>query len=601
ERSIEGEVKERNQARQIYESAKAAGYVASLLEQERPNIFTQSVANIEPGSTVTVEISYVETLAMKDGVYEFAFPMVVGPRYIPGQPSQTPPLPAGWTARTGVVLLGPASLSAPDSARLLTLLDSAIPVATPNDERLAVLGAPTQQLSATYADGSQEPVLLYANGCGAVGGRWFVVPSSNAPDGNGFAPDTNQVPDASRVTPMPVRPSTRAGHDISLSVSMDTGGPGLRDLVSQLHGVDLKWDGTNRCTLSLRGGSTIPNKDFVLNWGLEGKGVLEGAFSYVRPHALKSLAGADADAGAHAVANAGGDAAADVGVGASNTVDGFVTLVMTPPPPAPNSPGLARELVFVMDTSGSMNGFPIEKSKEVMRKALAAMRADDRFNVVTFAGSTAVLWPEVRPATPENVKIGLDFVNGARSGGGTEMMTAINAALVQMPTDGVTVAPDGSVSVPPGTPVSPAPGVDPQQAQIGADDQSPESQRRAANIRPMRVAVFLTDGFVGNDQGIIAAVAQNAGSTRVFTFGIGNSVNRYLLEEMARQGRGACDIVLLSEGADAAVDLFTRRMQTPVLRDISVTFEGLDVTDLQPSGRLLPDLFDIQPLVVHGR
>jgi hypothetical protein len=600
ERVVDGVVKERDLARMVYEAAREQGYVASLLEQERPNIFTQSVANIEPGSTVTVEISYVETLAMKDGTYEFAFPMVVGPRYVPGQPSQARPVPAGWTARTGVVLLGPAGIEVapatdaeaapgataapaatpmppapPSGPRLLAQLEDAIPVETPGADVRAALGEPVVRFTATYADGSQEPGALHASGAGDVGGRWFVLPSSAAPAGQGFAPGTAEVPDASRITPMPVRPETRAGHDVSLSVTLDTGGPGVRQLVSQQHGVDVAWTGPSRCTIALRGGSTIPNRDFVLQWGLDGGGVLEGAFSHARQTA------AEADRAAPAPPH-----------------DGFFTLVMTPPPPSANPEAIARELVFVLDTSGSMSGFPIEKSKEVMRRMLASMRPADTFNVVTFAGATAVLWPELRPATADNVRVALDFVNGRQAGGGTEMMKAIEAALVQMPRGPVEVPPDGRASVPPRTPVSPTGGTRAAESAPAGSDAGPQSRAGAA---PMRIAVFLTDGYVGNDQGIIAAVARNADTTRVFTFGIGTSVNRYLLEEMARQGRGACDIVLLSDAADAAVDLFTRRIQTPVLRDITVEFRGVEVTDLHPRGRLLPDLFDTQPLVVHGR
>lgn len=599
ERVVEGIVKERSMARFIYEAARNEGFVASLLEQERPNIFTQSVANIEPGSTVDVEISYIETLAMQDGTYQFAFPMVVTPRYIPGQSANTAPLPAGWTPRDGVILLGPAKLTitadaaapapvtildpnvaaivvvnptAPPStppsstadAVLAMQLDTARAVQSPSQEQLSALGEPTQKFSATYPDGSQEPGALYKSGAGSIGGRWFLLAVDSSPSGSGFAANNAKVPDASRITPMPVRPDTRAGHDISLAVNIDSGGPDLRDVVSQLHGIAVKWDGNSRCALTLQGGNTIPNKDFVLNWGLKGASVLEGVFS------------------------------------SSDANGGFVTVVMNPPPPSTKPAALPRELVFVMDTSGSMKGRPFEKSKEVMRSALAAMRPEDSFNVVTFAGSTAVLWPEVRPATKDNVEIALKFVEGRQSGGGTEMMKALDAALVQMPGLAPVAQPDGSVVVPPRTPVSP--GQAPADLAGGDDPGSGESKRGSARgLPPMRVAIFLTDGEVGNDQGIIDAVEKNAGTTRVFTFGIGNSINRYLLEEMARRGRGACDIVLTSDNADKAVELFVRRMQTPVLQDITVSFEGVEVADLLPSGRLLPDLFDVQPLIVHGR
>ncbi len=561
ERVVDGTVKERSLARFIYQSARDQGYVASLLEQERPNIFTQSVANIETGATVDVEISYIETLSMQDGTYEFAFPMVVTPRYIPGGPSGAQPLPAGWSRRDGVILLGPAGLEAGLAARL----ERAIPVQPPSAEQLALLGEPTVNFSAAYVDGSREPGAIYASGAGQVGGRWFVQPSDDSPSGSGFSRDTNQVPDASRITPMPVLPHERAGHDISIAVNIDTGGPELRDLVSQLHGVQVKWNGNTRCSLQLQGGNAIPNKDFVLNWGLKGTSVLEGVFAF-DSGTLESQ---------------------------SKNQGGFVTLVMNPPPPTAGVRALPRELVFVMDTSGSMSGQPMEKSKEVMRKSLAAMRQEDRFNVVTFAGSTAVLWPDLRPASKDNVEEALKFVEGRRAGGGTEMMKAIEAALVQMPGKTPATNPDGSIVVPPRTPISP------QQAGAQGDDE--RGAEPAPAPPPMRVAIFLTDGEIGNDQGVIAAVAANAGTTRVFTFGIGNSINRYLLQEMARRGRGACDIVLTTDDADKAVELFARRLQTPVLQDITVAFEGVQVTDLQPSGALLPDLFDVQPLVIHGR
>src|SRR4029077_16525748 len=84
DRTIRGKIMKREEARQVYEAARSEGKTARLLDQERPNIFTQAVANIMPGDKVIIEISYVETLKYEDGAYEFVFPMTVGPRYIPG-------------------------------------------------------------------------------------------------------------------------------------------------------------------------------------------------------------------------------------------------------------------------------------------------------------------------------------------------------------------------------------------------------------------------------------------------------------------------------------------------------------------------------------
>ncbi|MFM1832766.1 MAG: hypothetical protein RLZZ461_1082, partial [Planctomycetota bacterium] len=120
---------------------------------------------------------------------------------------------------------------------------------------------------------------------------------------------------------------------------------------------------------------------------------------------------------------------------------------------------------------------------------------------------------------------------------------------------------------------------------------------------PMRIVMFFTDGYVGNDQAIIQAVRDNARSTRVFSLGIGNSVNRYLLDEMARHGRGAVDYVLLADGADEVVETLAKRIETPVLTDIEVKVEGVaafDILPMNPAG-LLPDLYDAKPILLHAR
>ena len=121
-------------------------------------------------------------------------------------------------------------------------------------------------------------------------------------------------------------------------------------------------------------------------------------------------------------------------------------------------------------------------------------------------------------------------------------------------------------------------------------------------VRPLRIAMFFTDGYVGNDLAIIDAVKRHRGTTRVFPFGIGNSVNRLLLDSMALAGGGAAEYVLLESDAEAAVDRLTRRTRTPVLTDIRVQFtEQLPVIDVLPALDNIPDLFDEQPLVILGR
>jgi len=622
EKTIEGEVKERSIARAMYEDARESGYVASLLEQERPNIFTQSVANIEPGATVKVRIATIELARRKNGIAEYVFPMVVGPRYIPGHAASMPTLPDGWEVREGVVLRAPAGVEVAvetpfAAARLTQLLERAIPVRAPKNEtidQLLQLGEGVQ-FSAKYGNGSSERGVYFpARGLGELNGRFFYAPLGKD-QGTGFAGDTNQVPDASRITPMPVKPSDRAGHDISVTVTIDSGGPAIRDIVSELHAVTRTRGSDSMETVTLDDKKTIPNRDFILRWKTADTAIEPAFFT----HVVQSS-----------------DANADASV-----QGGYFALMLEPPARVAPAEIRPRELIFVLDVSGSMNGFPVEKSKALARKAIASMRAGDTFNFITFAGATSVLWPEPRAANEENRKFAEDFVNGAYGAGGTEMMAAINAALVQdgrsgilpaklldMPADGrtvrIAVAHNGFLRDVAGTTLDAGEGrtipvelsiampANPKKLAIIVDGTwetrdgkrlfSAKSAKFEDADARTRFVFFLTDGYIGNDQAVVAAVGQNARASRVFSFGIGNSVNRFLLEEMARAGRGTCEIVTLADEADGVIERLTRRIESPVLTDIELDISAnLGIHDLLPAGDHLPDLYDQEPIVLMGR
>jgi Ca-activated chloride channel family protein len=450
DRRVVGQIKPREEAREIYDAAKAAGHVASLLDQERPNIFTQSVANIEPGVQVVIEISYVETLKYEDGMFEWVFPMVVGPRYIPGQPT------------------------------------SKVPPVTPEHQ-----GKVSELDKDRIREGVEEP------------------------KGTGWSPDTDQVPDASKITPPVVKPGYRAGHDISLAVHLDAGTE-LFDLASVLHEIDVQTDGPSRAAVTLKNETEIPNKDFVLRYRLATDQIEDGFLVH------------------------------------SDERGTFFTLILQPPRRVVPEQVLPRELIFVLDTSGSMSGFPIEKAKEVMSMAIDAMRPDDVFNLITFAGDTRILWNKPRANTWSNRDEAQAFLASRQGRGGTEMMKAINAAL----------------------------------APVEGSDR-------------MRIVCFMTDGYVGNDFAINDAVKKYAGTTRVFSFGIGNSVNRFLLDGMAHAGRGEAEYVTLQSQGGAAAERFHERILAPVLADIQVDWGDLPVADVYP--KHFPDLFCAKPLMIHGR
>ena len=423
ERTIRGKILPREEAQAVYDAARSSGKVASLLDQERPNIFTQSVANILPGEQIKITISYVETLSYVNGAYEFVFPMVVGPRYVPGSPT-----------------------------------------------------------------GRQQ--------------------------GNGFAPDTDRVPDASRITPNSPPPAMRSGHDISLDVTLDAGLI-LDDLNSKTHNVDIQRTDSHSARLRLREGSTIPNKDFVLRYDVAGRAIQDALLTH----------------------------RSDKG--------GYFTLILQPPERVTAEDVRPKELVFVLDTSGSMSGFPINKAKETMKLALDSLYPSDTFNLITFAGDTRILFPEPVPATPGNLAKAQAFLSASAGYGGTEMMTAIKAALEP------------------------------------SDDQS-----------HVRIVCFMTDGYVGNDMEIISEVQKHP-NARVFSFGIGSAVNRFLLDKMAEAGRGEVEYVGLTDDGSAAARRFHERVRDPLLTDIAIDWNNLPVADVYP--QRIPDLFSAKPLVIKGR
>jgi len=427
DRTVRSVIKRREEARAIYEHAKNTGHVAALLDQERPNIFTQSVANILPGEQVTVTISYVETLRYEAGSYEFVFPMVVGPRYIPGQPT------------------------------------------------------------------------------GYQGGGW--------------APDTNRVPDASRVTPWVAAKGTRAGHDISLELVLDAG-VAIQEVRSKTHDIDIDRKSASRATVRLRDEATIPNKDFILKYDVAGAEIADAILTTPSP-------------------------------GRSKGAGGYFTMILQPPARLPESDIQPKEIVFVLDTSGSMWGFPLEKAKQVISRALDELYPGDTFNLITFSGDTHIVFPEPVYPTAENIRKAKAVLATRTGGGGTEMMKAIRAALVP------------------------------------SDKQD-----------HVRVVCFLTDGYVGNDMEIVGEVQKHP-NARVFAFGIGTAVNRFLLDKMAEAGRGAVEYVTLADKADEAADRFYERVRSPLLTDLYIDWGGLPVADVYP--QRLPDLFSGQPLIISGR
>ena len=421
ERRIRGIIRERKEAERIYQQARSQGHVASLLTQERPNIFTQKVANIEPGKQIDINIKYFNTLAYVDGWYEFVFPMVVGPRFNP----------PGFTDGVGAVGRGKGGIS------------------------------------------GQKTEVQY------------------------------------------LKPGERSGHDISLAVDINAG-VAVEKITCSNHAITKTFKTKENVAVKLSSLDTIPNKDFVLRYKVTGKWVK----SALVPHRDKR--------------------------------GGIFTLMLYPPENLSHLKRAPMEMIFVLDCSGSMSGKPIAKAKDAIRRALRKLEPDDTFQIIRFSNNASQLGPKPVPVTKDSIRKGLEYVDSLRGSGGTMMIEGIKAAL----------------------------------------DFEHDPHR-------FRLVSFMTDGYIGNETQILAAVHERLGESRIFSFGVGSSVNRYLLDRMAKLGRGAVAYIGLDDSAGEVVDLYYDRISHPALADVIIDWGDMQVTDVYP--RHIPDLFVGRPVIITGR
>lgn len=423
DRFIEGDIQEKAQAKKAYEAAKANGQKASLVEQQRANMFTTSVANVAPGETVVIEIEYLETIAYDEGVFSLRFPVTITPRYIPGQ------------------------------------------------------ALPDRQ-------------------------------------GSGWSADTTLVPDASLVTP-PVVTRSR-DHKLTFSADVNAGVP-LAFVASRYHVIDVSNIG-DRYHIELGDGTTPMDHDLELTW----KPVTDRA-----PRAL--LFTEDVQGETHAL------------------------LMMLPPDEfeAP-APPMKRELIFVIDTSGSMHGTSLEQAKRALGLALSGLHMGDRFNVIQFNSSTSALFGHSVEASALNVASARRYVSGLTANGGTEMRPALSKALL-----------------------------------TAADDAY------------LRQVIFITDGSVGNEDALYRLIENRLGSTRLFTVGIGSAPNSWFMRKAAEAGRGTFTMISALHEVNEKMERLFRKLEQPQVTDIAVDWPGGSAVESYPP--VVPDLYTGEPVVVRAR
>lgn len=424
ERKIIGQIKEKEEAKKIYQQAKEQGKKSSLLVQKRPNIFITSVANIGPGEQVEIQIEYQQKVKLTDSIFSLRFPMAITPRYQPlskGQ-DQVPSLPSelsfaesGWAVTTG------------------------------------------------KENGNDE------------------IASSHL---------TMQL-------------------DIQL-----TSGFSMARLDSLYHGISVQEkDDVHHITLD---GRVKVDRDFVLEWEPKESDAAQAAlFSEVQ----------------------GGE--------------NYLLLMVMPPAGKDVKSTMAREMIFILDTSGSMGGESIRQAKASLEFGLNGLKPTDTFNIIEFNSEASSLFSSARPASVQNVNAARSFIAGLDAGGGTEMKNALNLAL--------------------------------QNARY-------EENR-------LRQVIFITDGAVGNELELFQYISANLGDSRLFTVGIGSAPNSYFMSRAAAAGRGTYTYIGNTSEVMMKMGLLFEKLARPESRNITLG-SGEDEIDMELYPDPIPDLYNGEPLMV---
>jgi Ca-activated chloride channel family protein len=423
ERLIEGEIREKEKAKKEYEAAKETGRKASLIEQERANLFTTSLANIGPGETISVEIEYLESLGIDESTFSLRFPLTLTPRYIPGD-------------------------SLPDRK------------------------------------------------------------------GSGWSADTTSVSDASRITPPLV--TAMNGHKVTFHAELNAGVP-LEYVASRYHRVNVDKAG-DRYAIELSDTDIPMDHDLELSW----KPVPDRV-----PRAMMFTE--------------------------SIGRNPHVLLMMLPPDDlSVSQQPMLRDLIFVIDTSGSMHGTSLEQAKRALIVALDGLRSGDRFNVIQFNTATSTLFGDSLAATTNNVAIAKRYVAALEASGGTEMRPALQQALA--------------------TPTI-------------------ESH--------LRQIIFITDGSVGNEDELFTLIERRLGSARLFTVGIGSAPNSLFMRRAAEAGRGTFTLISALHEVNEKMERLFRKLEQPQITDIVVEWPAGIVAEMYPA--VIPDLYAGEPIFVRAR
>ncbi|MCH2195827.1 VIT and VWA domain-containing protein [Kordia sp.] len=317
------------------------------------------------------------------------------------------------------------------------------------------------------------------------------------------------------------QPYTKKGvpdtFEYDLNVQINAGIP-IADVTSNTHKIKVNYPNTRKAEVALTSENKNPsNRDFILKYGMRGNEIQSGLLLY------------------------------------EEDGEKFFAYMMEPPKASVQIKPTAKEYLFVVDVSGSMNGYPMEVSKKLLRNLLVNLPETDRYNILLFAGGSRVLSPEPLTCTPENIQQGFNFLTNVRGGGGTNLLNALKTAYAL-----------------------------------------PRKDKTSA-----RSMVVITDGYVSIERQAFEMIEKNLGQANVFTFGIGSGVNRYLLEGMAKVSSSESFIATEMNEANEVAEKFRNYIKSPLLTQIRIKADGFDAYDVTPSS--IPDVFASRPILVFGK
>lgn len=428
DRVIEGQIKEREEAKATYEQAKSEGKRAALVEQDRPNLFSTSVANIPPRGRIVIRIEYQQSLAWRDGEFSLRFPMAITPRYRGNLPE-------------------------------------------PEYEPEYVIDSST-----------------------ALGGGWSLLPGERP----SVIPLTELTGEKPVEHPVTLHATLRAGFDLA---EVKSHYHQVKQTESEQGAVEIELDDPNRPA----------NRDFLLTW------------KPVPAQAPKAA------------------------LFSETTERGRYALLMLTPPGIEGWQLPNREVIFVIDTSGSMGGQSIRAAREALHAGLGGLKLGDSFNIIEFNNESHQLFGQAQPLNERTLSRANRFIDNLEADGGTNMFPALDSALI-----------------------------------TGADN------------RRLRQIIFITDGAVSREQELFQHIHKHLGYSRLFTVGIGSAPNSYFMEEAAVTGRGTFTYIASPDEAEETMKALFTKLSKPALTDIQIEGEG--VGEIAPS--IMPDLYAGEPLNV---